>query len=31
MLGVWESRNQENEILPDPAVLFIKIDRIPQL
>jgi hypothetical protein len=25
MLGVWESRNQENIIIPDLAFLFIKI------
>jgi hypothetical protein len=31
MLGVWETRNQGNKIIPDLAFLFIKIDRIPQL
>ncbi len=31
MLGVWESRNQQNKIYPTLRFLFIKIDRIPQL
>ncbi len=31
MLGVWESGNQENKLIPEFAFLFIEIDRMPQL